>query len=391
MAESTYIKRAARAIFNRELPDSRALHAILIKPVSDHCNLRCTYCYEGTNENRFPQPRMNVYTLERTIRTSIEQATGSIEFIWHGGEPLLAGLDFFETGMRLQNKYRKNDLRVYNSIQTNGLLINDEWISFFLRHDFSVGVSFDGPAELHDLFRVDSKQQGSHSRVISALARLANAGIPLGVISVIHTEHVGKAAEYLAEVERHEIHHLDIHPAFGKETEVSKPIQPRDFSDFAIELFEVWLENGNADIRFNLFDDFLRGYFFRSPDTCYFAGTCTKIVAVEANGDVVPCTRPFDRALYSFGNIQLASLKQIKDGHKLSAFMERDLQSQQKASACKWAHLCHNGCPQHRVDNDGKQDIAGNNYYCECTSGIPGGHASIWNHIEARLGELFDS
>lgn len=392
-AKTSHVKKATQTFstLNNQIHDSGCIHSVLIKPVSDHCNIRCTYCYEGTEKNRFYKPRMSEFTLEKIIMDALEQAKNSIEFIWHGGEPLLAGLNFFEAGIRFQEKYRNKNLQIYNSIQTNGILINDEWINFFHNNNFSLGISFDGQKSIHDKYRIDHQHNGTYSRVISTLNRLSESNIPFGIISVIHNEHIGNASQYIAEIQCRGIQYLDVHPSFGNKAEVIKPLKPKDFSDFAVDLFEAWLENGNPKIRINLFDDFLKGYFFHVPDTCYFAGTCSKIVAVEANGDVVPCTRPFDRSLYSFGNIQSSSLQSIREGSIFARFKEQDKHAQLSKNKCKWVHLCNNGCPQHRADYDGKQDISGSNFYCECNSGSPGGYAAIWNHIEARLYELFVS
>lgn len=365
------------------------IRAILIKPVSDHCNLRCTYCYEGSDKSRFKTKRISTAILEKTIRLAFENCGAEIEFIWHGGEPLLAGKNIFIKGLDFQRKLKPKTVKIYNSIQTNGLMLDDTWLNFLKENGFSIGVSLDAPQDIHDNYRIDSNGVGTFERVSKSIQRLKEYGIPFGVITVIHRQHIGRAREYLQAIEFLGINSIDIHPNLGN-GESDSDLSAIEFSDFAIELFEEWLSLKKSDIRINLFDDFIRGYFFTAPETCYFSGTCGSILAVEANGDLVPCTRPFDRTLHTFGNLTNNLILGSQLGPNLSRFREWDQYAQDTTAVkCKWHHLCHNGCPQHRVDANGNQDVRGANKYCACVSGEIGGYYSIWEHISNKFTELF--
>ena len=384
-----YVKTAGEALAAPKTTISPSVAAVLLKPVGDHCNLFCTYCYEGVGADRFSHGRMSEAILTRTIDTALRQAQGPIEFIWHGGEPLLAGIEFFERAMELQRLSKNRTHAVFNSLQTNGLMLDEHWLRFLSQHSFSIGISVDGPQDVHDQYRVDSQRRGTHMRVCEAIQKVRSANLPFGIITVLHPELVCRAPEYLAFVLDQGIRYIDIHPRYGMLGAANPPLASRDFAAFCIALFDAWLESGIEDLRINLFDDFLRGYFFGEPETCYFAGTCSSIVAVEANGDVVPCTRPFDRQLHTFGRIGVASLEKVIQGPLASRFRRWDLESQSTAEQCPWHYLCHNGCPQHRTNDAGEQDVRGASKYCQCTSGEPGGHRAIWTYIAMRLDEIY--
>jgi uncharacterized protein len=161
-------------------------------------------------------------------------------------------------------------------------------------------------------------------------------------------------------------------------------IDPRSFADFVIDLFDCWLDGGLPGIRISTFDDIVASALGTGPSICYFAGTCTSIVAIDANGDVLPCTRPFDRAKYTFGNIGQQGLSEIVGSPPFRDFHARDLTAQNNTATCRWHAMCHNGCPQHRI-SDNRQEIAGKNLYCQCQSGIEGGFAAIFEHATDRI------
>ena len=138
------------------------------------------------------------------------------------------------------------------------------------------------------------------------------------------------------------------------------------------------------------FDDVFQARLGQAPSTCYFAGNCTRIVGFDPNGDVLPCTRPFDRSRYTYGNIADTPLEAIVAGPSFVGFQREDLAAQERSRSCPWFELCHDGCPQHR-QTDGAQDVAGANLYCACQSGVPGGHAAIFAHIVSRTDAVLDA
>jgi uncharacterized protein len=327
--------------------------------------------------------------LRRLIVEATEQAPGHIDFLWHGGEPLLAGRELFEFGVAVQNEFAST-CDIHNAVQTNGLLIDNAWLDFFEANRFSIGISLDGPAFLHDPMRVDAAGLGTHQAVAAVTNQLVSRNIEFGIICVVGTRHAGHAAAILRHFHDLGVRHADFHQSVGMaggETD----IPPKQFSDFAIDLFEEWLNVGDADLRINLFDDFFRGWIGPGCRTCYFAGACSSIIAIEANGDVLPCTRPFGESQL-LGNITESSLAEVSNGSAMARFREQDANAIARSNNCEWGHLCKSGCPQHRRAPgyiEGEAVVEGINPFCRCQSGIEGGHAAIWDHIARRTRTLF--
>jgi uncharacterized protein len=362
--------------------------AVLVKPVGDLCNLRCTYCYEGSGSERLEDVRMTGATLTAIIRDVLAQDSRTVQFLWHGGEPLMAGLPFFQQAMELEREYNVNGCRIVNTVQTNGLLLNDRWMSFFRQHNFSVGISVDGSQDVHDRFRLGPCGQGTYNGVASAVRRLQEYGFDVGAISVITPALAKRAGDLFSTFRALGVNTYDVHPNFSNHSQLAgEPLSPKAFSDFTTELFDLWLGSGDTRIRIGIFADLFQGLIGHAPSTCYFAGSCTGIVGFEANGDTVPCTRPFDRGRYTFGNIARESLTSIQQSPAFRLFREEDLAGQANSQQCRWYKICHNGCPQHRL-KDGKQRVDGANLYCRCQSGIDGGYAAIFDHAVRRSEEV---
>ncbi len=361
--------------------------AVMLKPVGDLCNIRCTYCYEGSGAERLENARMTDATLTAIIRDVLAHNSGSVQFLWHGGEPLLAGLPFFKRGVELEREHNVNGCRIVNTVQTNGLLLNDRWIAFFREHNFNVGISVDGPQDLHDQFRISACGEGTYAGVAKAVRRLQEYGLDVGAISVISSSLAKRAPDLFSTFRSLGLNAYDVHPNFSSHSHTGDPLHPALFSDFAIELFDLWLASGDTRIRIRIFDDFFQGMIGHLPSVCASAGTCTNILGFEANGDAVPCTRPFDLSRYTFGNIGRQSLTAIQEGTAFRLFREEDLSGQANSAHCRWYKICHNGCPQHRL-KDGKQAVNGANFYCRCQSGIEGGNAAIYDYLARRSEEV---
>lgn len=387
-----------RALTTSMPADPQAIHAILLKPVADHCNLRCKYCYEGIGSERFQPGQMSPDLLRKVIAEGCAQAPDNhIQFLWHGGEPLLAGLDLFRAGLDQQRIERDaTGIRIRNSVQTNGTLLDDRWLDFLQESGFSIGISLDGPPAIHDAERIDARGRGTHHLVVEAIRRIQARNMEFGVIAVISAHHVPHAAEVIRHVHDLGIRNLDMHPAVGLPKENADlqnngDLSPDDFATFMTAAFDEWLAIGDPGFRINLFRDFLRGWFGARPRTCYFNGSCGSIVAVESSGAVVPCTRPFNRALNTFGNAKSESLEAISRGAALESFRARDQKAIARTAACRWGSLCSGGCPQHRRSDAVRnaEDVAGDNPFCKCMSGNPGGHDALWSHIVSRVEETF--
>ncbi|MEM5402250.1 radical SAM/SPASM domain-containing protein [Paraburkholderia unamae] len=331
---------------------------------------------------------MSDAAVERIIIEVLASPRRDIQFLWHGGEPLLAGLDFYKRAVEVQKAHNPFGMQIYNAIQTNGVLLNQNWVSFLKENDFGVSLSIDGPQVMHDLNRIDAHRRGTHQGVIAAMKLLQENSMAFNVISVVSDSHAGLDRDYWDFILEHGITRFDLHPSNGLGVVGPLPIHPEVFSNFVNGVFDHWLAEGDPAIRIGLIDDFFRLLSGNPPQTCYHAGVCSDIIAVEGTGRVIPCTRPFDGTQYTFGNTENSTLVDIVSSEKFKAFRERDSASQLRASECKWYGICHNGCPQQRTTQE-RQDVAGDGYYCQCRTGVQGGYFAIWEHAYRRVFEAF--
>ena len=355
------------------------LDAVLIKPVSDECNLQCTYCYQGIDQERI-NGKMSLTTLETVLREVLSMKHGKLSFAWHGGEPLLRGLDFYKKAMEYQRKYNIHNINISNSIQTNGILINQDWIDFFKKENFVIGISLDGNISQHDFYRVDKQGKGSYEKVAESISALINNNLIPNCITVINSTHIGKAKEFFNSILSLGLKKFDIHPSFGFNGPNDKTnIAIKDYCEFMYEIFQLWINKNDYSVRIRVFDEFFKTFIGEKSDICYYSGTCSKIIAFNADGVAIPCTRPFDNE-WQFGNILENPLKEILVSEKWKLFKLFEKKGQQYSKDCKWENICFGGCPQHRYKN-GKQDITSINYLCNCESNDNDGIGLLWQKL----------
>jgi uncharacterized protein len=365
----------------------KLLSAVLIKPVGDRCNLACTYCYEETPAGRYAVAgNMSKELLSKLVEDAFEnERGGEITFNWHGGEPLLAGREFYKLAIEFQQQSNTRNVKVVNVIQTNGTIVDDEWITFLKEFDFRVGVSVDGPIDLHDIARVNFAGKGTFDPVIAAIRKLRGADIPLSVITVVTESHLGRGCDLYRLLASEGVKHFDVHPAFPGS--LGRPaLSPASYSSFVIELFEAWLSGDDIGMSIGVVKDALQAFMGGNPSICYHNGSCSQIVAIEPDGNVVPCTRPFNRELFTFGNATKDKLHEIASNSRSQTFREQDITSQDAAKTCRWYSMCHNGCPQHRPWS--QKDGFGRSFYCTCSRDSEGGNPEIWRYIAERSVQL---
>ena len=270
-ADVALVSAMKRAFTKSNPADPNAIHAILLKPVADHCNLRCRYCYEGIGTERFQFGRLSPQVLRKTITEGCEQAPRNrIQFLWHGGEPLLAGRALFQVGVDQQRvEQDQSGIEISNSVQTNGTLLDTAWLKFFRDAGFAIGISLDGPRDIHDNERVDAKGQGTYDTVVDAIRRIQDRQLAFGVIAVITPRHVPHAARVVRHFHDLGVRNLDMHPAVGfpqkDASAASTDLCPDGFAQFMTDAFDEWLAIGDPQFRINIFSDFLRGWFGARP------------------------------------------------------------------------------------------------------------------------------
>ena len=324
---------------------------ILIKPASSLCNMRCDYCfYADVSHHREIKSYgiMKREILDTLIRRAFAFAERSISFVFQGGEPMIAGLDFFKTAVEYQRKYNSRGLRIYNTIQTNATLIDEEFAAFFKENKFLVGVSLDGDMALHDLHRRMIDGGGSFARVLSGINLLKRHKVDFNILSVISKDSAKAPKEvYKALKEYGYLQFIPLIDDFGGESDFS--LCAEDYGRFLSEVFELYYEDilkGNyVSVRdFDSYINMLRGL---PPSSCAMQGMCRGYFTVEADGSVYPCDF-YVTDEYKIGNIVDSSFFTLVKSERLRDFAEGSRSRHEKCAKCKWLSLCRGGCRRHR-------------------------------------------
>jgi uncharacterized protein len=318
------------------------------------CNLRCTYCHswrEGPNQV------MTFLVLARTVRDALRIAdVHRVDFVWHGGEATLLPPSFYRKALWLQEQFRRSGQTVCNAVQTNGTRLSDEWLAFLRRYSIGVGVSLDGPAEIHDRRRVDSTGRGTSARVREGLDHLRNAGIRnAGVLMVVDEEicELG-AAQLLAYLLESGIERVALLNVLAPNTRQSEcdggaylPL-PR-FVEFLCELFRLWWPAHKDELRIRELDELVDQLKGGPPQTCVFAGNCFGgYLTIEPTGEVSACDKYIGDATFHFGSVLETSLADIQASVQLKAVRALNEREVHQMIDCPWFSLCHGGCPHDR-------------------------------------------
>ncbi len=343
---------------------------VMAKPVGPRCNLACSYCYyletEGMYGGELP-PKMSDGLLETYIRQYIEASPGPVvSFIWHGGEPTLAGLDFYRKAVELQQRYLPPGWSCWNNLQTNGILLDDEWCSFLADAKFDVGLSIDGTQSVHDTYRKDRGGRGTYERVAQACRRLQAHGIqpdllctvtstaaedPVGVYRALRDLNTGWI-QFIPIVRR---------DAEGRVTPDS--VTPEDYGDFLCAVFDEWVRNDIGRLEIQQVAEMGLVWSGGSPNLCWMAPTCGRVLIVEQDGAVYSCDH-FVTPEHRIGDITTSSLAELVDSPVQRSFGDAKRDSlPRQCRACAWLAVCNGGCPKDRfaTTEDGE---AGLNYLC---------------------------
>lgn len=345
---------------------------VLAKPVGATCNLKCNYCYYLEKEEMLPEStsyKMSNSVLKMFIEQYIQAQPGrQALFTWHGGEPLLSGLDYYKKALHFQEPYLQN-WQIDNVIQTNGTLINDEWCIFFKENNFLVGISLDGPEHCHDRYRKNIKGIGSFNEVMRGIELLKKHKVDFNILSVVNDKNVEYPLEIYNFFKSIGAKYIQFTPvverinkkgmlSVQKETEaVLTPwsVPSLKYGQFLCAIFDKWVRNDVGEIFVTTFDATLAGYINVSPGICLYGRTCGHAAALESNGDLYACDH-FVFSEYKLGNINentltemMLSESQIKFGNdKFNKLPNTCLM-------CKYLKLCNGECPKNRfikVEND---------------------------------------
>jgi uncharacterized protein len=345
---------------------------IFVKPAGSICNLDCRYCYYLEKEHLYPDVesfRMSDEVLEDYVVQHIEASSrGVIRFSWHGGEPTTLGVDYFRRIVELQRKHAPPGKRIFNALVTNGTLLDEGWCRFLAAEEFAVGLSLDGPGELHDGYRVTKGGKPTHKRVMRAFRLLKRHGVPCDVLCVVHDRNVGHAQRvyrffkdigatyvgFLPLVERR----ADLASGIGEHT-----VPAEAFGSFLCTIFDEWVRFDIGRIMIQVFDEAARSVRGLEHSLCIFRETCGDVPVLEHNGDLYCCDHFVDRE-HLLGNIREARLAGLL-GSQAQARFGRDKRDSlpDYCLQCDVRAMCNGGCPKDRfiATPDGEEGL---NYLC---------------------------
>jgi uncharacterized protein len=345
---------------------------VFAKPIGSLCNLDCHYCYYLKKEHLYPQGeplRMPADLLEEYIVQHIEAFPGpEIRFSWHGGEPTVLGLDYFRTIVALQRKHQPPDRRILNGIQTNGTLLDEDWCRFLAAENFAVGLSLDGPPELHDLYRVTKSQQPSHAQALRGYQLLRQHRVACDILCVVNAQNVLFPAEVYRFFKQINAPYVTFLPLVERQPEVESGVSRRTvpaeaFGDFLCTIFDEWLNQDIGQIKVQIFEEAARTAFGQEHSLCIFRPICGDIPVVEHNGDFFACDHFVDQE-HRLGNIRETPLVELLESPTQRAFGQAKLKTlPHYCQVCEVRAMCNGECPKNRFIRtpDGE---AGLNYLC---------------------------
>lgn len=344
----------------------------MVKPAGSACNLNCSYCYylDKARQYGMKQPKMSPALLEKYIKDYIgSNEVDSVTFCWHGGEPTLLGLGYFELIVELQSRYAGGK-HIINTIQTNGTLIDEDWCRFFVKHDFLVGISLDGPKDVHDAFRKDKGEAPTWDKVMKAIKLFKRFGVQFNTLSVVNSQSVRRPLEtYLFFRNTVGSRYMQFLPALEHVVRIPGEKRPvivspdtegamlapwsvsaAEYGMFLVTIFDYWVKKDVGQYFVQMFDATLANYCGVAPGVCSMAQTCGDALVVEHNGDVYPCDH-FVYPEYLLGNLNSQSLEEIYDNPRRVRFGLLKRNALPKTCLeCKFYSACHGECPKHRFD-----------------------------------------
>ncbi len=356
--------------------------SVLVKPADGDCNLACEYCFYRDKPALWPHARrrMTLEVAEAMIRQHMAVGHPQVSFCWQGGEPTLMGLDFFKRVVELQFRYAQPGQLVANSLQTNGVLIDEKWARFLAEARFLVGLSVDLPPSAHDHYRRDHAGRPTFERCVRAAEVLAEHGVEFNILLMVTPRSVRHAARIWDELMARGWRFAQCIPCVepGKGGGVAHfTVDPHDYGTFLCELFDRWAATLEGTISLRTFDDFLMKALTGQNPTCIFRPLCGDYYVVEHNGEVYTCDF-FVEPQWLLGNILEQPIEKILQSEKWQQFRRRKQQLAEECRSCKWLDWCWGGCVKHRLVAGG---VDRPSYLCP-------GYKKFFEHAMGRLEEI---
>ncbi|MBG9390553.1 anaerobic sulfatase maturase [Caenimonas aquaedulcis] len=382
---------------------------LLAKPAGAACNLGCKYCFFLSKENLYAEresPLMDDAVLDAYLRGLVQSSPGAqVNVAWQGGEPMLRGLDFYRRAVGLAEKHRQPHQRILHTMQTNGTLIDDEWAAFFRQHDFLVGLSIDGPREMHDAYRIDKQGAGSFDDVVRGWNLLRRHGVDTNVLCTLHAANQDHPLEvYRFFRDELQARYIQLIPIVERATEQTisfanggwggnrgkdRPLYRQEgslvtdrtvsadaFGRFLVAVFDEWIRRDVGRVFVTTFDVAL-GSWLGEHTSCVVSPTCGDALAMEHNGDVYSCDHYIEPG-YKLGNVKDTPLRALVDSEQQRRFGNAKSDTLPRyCKECPVQFACYGECPRNRfIDTpDGEPGL---NYLCA-------GYKAFFQHIDAPM------
>jgi len=353
---------------------------LLIKPSGSDCNIECRYCFykDRTPEFGRGKQRMSDEVLEKLVKDYMQLGFPVVGFAWQGGEPTLMGVDFFRRAVEFQKKYGSNGQEVSNTLQTNGVLLDDNWCRFLHENKFLLGISIDGPKEFHDKYRVDHSGSGTFDRVIRGIENCKKHKVEFSALVLLNNKNVEHPETLFNFLIENGLTYLQFIPCVEREPVTKRiadfSITPGQYGDFLCRLFDLWYEYGPEKLNIREFDSLVTYYVMGKHTICTYSKQCAGFVVVEHSGDAFCCEFFVERE-WRLGNILETPLAELAVGSKKRTFAREKQNLCNKCLVCTHLDICRGGCMKNRAmldagysmhdENQGTRIEGRENYFCE--------------------------
>ena len=363
--------------------------SLLIKPASGNCNMRCRYCFyadELDNREIRSYGKMSVDTMHTIVDKAMEYGDYECTIAFQGGEPTLAGLDFYRDLVAYVTAHENpKKLKIHYALQTNGYLINEEWAAFLGENHFLVGVSLDGLKEIHDRYRLDAAGKGTYQRVISAIRLLENHQVEYNILTVVTAATARNGQKIYNYFKKNHFgyqQYIECLDPIGEEPgQHEYSLTPEKYGEFLKSMFDAWyLDMRSGTYVYNrYFENLMMIMAGQQPESCNMRGVCGKQWVFEADGSVYPCDF-YALDQWCLGNINKNSFEEMDQKRDELGFIQWSMRQQEDCQKCRWFGLCRNGCRRNREPVTAEN--TNRNYFCKS-------YQMFFEYAYPRLEEIY--
>lgn len=363
--------------------------SLLIKPASGNCNMRCRYCFyadELDNREIRSYGKMSVDTMHTIVDKAMEYGDYECTIAFQGGEPTLAGLDFYRDLVAYVTAHENpKKLKIHYALQTNGYLINEEWAAFLGENHFLVGVSLDGIKEIHDRYRLDAAGKGTYQRVISAIRLLEKHQVEYNILTVVTAATARNGQKIYNYFKKNHFgyqQYIECLDPIGEEPgQHEYSLTPEKYGEFLKSMFDAWyLDMRSGTYVYNrYFENLMMIMAGQQPESCNMRGVCGKQWVFEADGSVYPCDF-YALDQWRLGNIQENSFEEMDEKRDGLGFIQWSMRQQEDCQKCRWFGLCRNGCRRNREPVTAEH--TNRNYFCKS-------YQMFFEYAYPRLAEIY--